>query len=108
MTELLVCLPIALAVVAFAVPSNYWRPWVLPVGGLGHLILTVQAVQRSNLKGFDNWLSLDPLGKIFLGLISVLFFLCACYAPGYLAQRHQRDNRALCSCLLLGLSMMTL
>jgi hydrogenase-4 component F len=108
MAELLICLPIALAVVAFVVPSNLLRPLVLPIGGLGHLILTARALQMPRVTGFDNWLNLDPLGKVFLGLISVLFFLCACYAPGYLAHRPQRNNRVLCACLLLSLAMMTL
>ncbi|HEX5105450.1 MAG TPA: proton-conducting transporter membrane subunit [Pirellulaceae bacterium] len=108
MAELLVCLPVAWAALAFAVPSNRWRPWVLPAGGLVQLVLAARALQETNLTGWDNWLNLDPLGRIFLGLISVLFFLCACYAPGYLAQRSQRDNRVLCACLLLSLSMMTL
>jgi hydrogenase-4 component F len=108
MAVLLVCLPLAFAAVAFTVPSNRWRPWVLPVGGLAHLALTVAALQEPKLTGLENWLNLDPVGKIFLGLISVLFFLCACYAPGYLAQRAQRDNRVLCACLLLSLGMMSL
>jgi hydrogenase-4 component F len=108
MAELLVCLPIAWAALAFAVPSNRWRPWVLPAAGLAQLVLATRALQETKLTGWDNWLILDPLGKIFLGLISVLFFLCACYAPGYLTQRSQRDNRVLCACLLLSLSMMTL
>src|SRR6188474_1060263 len=103
MAELLVCLPIAWAALAFAVPSNRWRPWVLPAGGLSQLVLAARALQQSKLTGWDNWLNLDPLGKIFLGLISVLFFLCACYAPGYLAQRSHRNNRVLCACLLLSL-----
>src|SRR5262245_2791041 len=108
MAELLVCLPIAFSAIAFVVPSNQWRPWVLPVGALGHLYLTLQAIKVERLIGFNNWLSLDPLGKLFLLLISVLFCGCACYAPGYLAQRQQRDNRVLCSCLLLSLAMMSL
>ena len=109
MAELLVCFPVAWAALAFAVPSNRWRPWVLPAGGLVQLVLAARgALQQAQLTGWDNWLNLDPLGKIFLGLISILFFLCACYAPGYLAHRSQRDNRVLCACLLLSLAMMTL
>ncbi len=34
--------------------------------------------------------------------------LCACYVPGYLAHREQRNNRVFCSCLMLSLAMMTL
>jgi len=108
MAEILICLPIAWAAVAFAVPSNRWRPWVLPAGALTHLYFMFQALQRDKLTGFGNWLALDPLGKIFLMLIGVLFFLCAGYAPGYLAQRQQRDNRILCACLFLSLAMMNL
>src|SRR5262245_14245740 len=108
MAELLVLFPIAWAAVPFAVPSIRLRPWLLPVGGLVQLVLALRAIQESKLTGWDNWLNLDPVGKIFLGLISVLFFLCAGYAPGYLAQRSQRDNRVLCACLMLSLAMMTL
>jgi hydrogenase-4 component F len=108
MAELLVCLPAALAIVAFAWPANASRPWWLPVGGVAHLALTAQALQRPELKGLGDWLKLDPLGKVFLGLVSVLFFLCAWYAPAYLALRKERNNRVLCACLLLSLSMMTL
>ena len=108
MAELLVCFPLVWAAVAFAAPSNRWRPLLLPVGGAVQLILVARALGEPKLTGLDNWLNLDPLGKIFLGLIAVLFFLCACYAPGYLAHRQQRDNRVLCSCLMLSLAMMTL
>src|SRR5262249_10347072 len=47
-------------------------------------------------------------GKVFLGFISVLFFLCSLYAPSYLALRSDRQNRVLCTNLLLVLAMMTL
>lgn len=108
MAELLVCFPLVWAAFAFAISSNKWRPWILPAGGLVHLALTASALSQPTLQGFEGWLNLDPLGKIFLGLISVLFFLCACYAPGYLALRKHRDNRVLCSCLMLSLGMMSL
>lgn len=108
MAELLVLLPWVFAGVTFAVPSNRWRPYWLPVGGLAHLALTVRALQAAEVSGLSGWLQLDPLGKLVLGLVSVLFLLCAAYAPGYLAQRPERNNRVLCACLLLSLGMMTL
>lgn len=108
MAELLVCLPIAWALIALAILSNRWRPLVLPLGGICHLVLTVMVLQKVELSGFYGWLILDPLGKIFLGLVSVMFCLCACYAPGYLALRTNRDNRVLCTCLMLSEGMMTL
>lgn len=108
MAELLVCFPLAWAAVAFMISSNKWRPKVLPLGALAHIVMTINALSLPTLQGFGGWLNLDPLGKIFLGLISVLFFLCSLYAPGYLALRKQRDNRVLCSCLMLSLGMMSM
>ena len=51
---------------------------------------------------------LDPLAKVFLGLISSLFLLCTFYTAGYLSKEPERSNRVFCTCLLLSLSMMTL
>lgn len=108
MVEFLVEFPIVWGMVAFIVPMNNWRPWLLPIGGLVHLLMTAKALQAPEGLGFDGWLNLDPLGKIFLGLVSLLFFLCACYAPSYLAQRSQRNNRVLCTSMMLSLGMMSL
>ena len=108
MAEFLVLVPLAFAGVIFLIPSNRWRPLMVPLGGLAHLLLTGMALKESNLTGVNGWLSLDPLGKLVLGLISVIFLLCTCYAPGYLAQRPERNNRVLCSSLMVSLGMMTL
>src|SRR5436190_3718473 len=104
----LILVPLVTAGVAFAVPSNRWRPWLLPLGSLGHLLLTFNALWGPLVVAPEGWFVLDALGKVVLGLISVLFFLCACYAPGYLALRRDRPNRVLCTCLLISLAMMTL
>src|SRR5271165_1725301 len=112
MVYLLVLFPLVMAAVAFAMPSNRWRPWLLPIGALGHLCLVgvaiVQADEGTVVSGLGNWLLLDPLGKVILGLVSVLFFLCSLYAPGYLALRADRNNRVFCANLLVVLAMMTL
>lgn len=104
---LVVC-PILAAGGAFFTPSNRWRPWILPVAAAAHLGMVWSTLPQDDVSGLQHWLVLDPLGKVFLGYISVLFFLCACYAPAYLALRQERNNRVLCSCLLLSLAMMTL
>jgi hydrogenase-4 component F len=104
----LILVPIIAAAIAYAIPSNRWRPLVLPVGGFAHLVLAVRAIAGPPLKAFEGWLTLDPLGRLFLGLVSVLFFLCMLYAPGYLALRAERNNRVFCACTLLALAMMTL
>ena len=99
MAYLLILFPLVMAAVAFAVPSNRWRPWLLPVGAAGHLALVgyvLAAPPPDFAPGAAGWLALDPLGRLFLGFVSLLFFLCSLYAPGYLAVRAGRSNRILC------------
>src|SRR5438552_413772 len=99
MLSLLVLLPLVLAAVTFGLPSNRWRPWLLPPGALGHLGLVAVAVFQPGdgaasrrvypggpvASGPGDWLLLDALGKVVLGFLSVPFTLGALYAPGYLA-----------------------
>jgi hydrogenase-4 component F len=110
MAYLLILIPLAAAAAALAVPSNRWRPWVLPLGALPHLAATLFAVTlpADSVAGLDGWLLLDPLGRLFLLFQSVLFTLCSLYAPGYLALRPERDNRIFCANLLVQLAMMSL
>lgn len=112
----LILFPLAMAAAAFAVPSGRWRPWLLPVGGLGQLVLVMLAIARANvgpgaqtgIHGTEDWLLLDPLGKVVLGFLSVLFFLCSLYAPGYLRLRADRPNRTFCANFFVMSAMMTL
>lgn len=104
----LVLAPLAVAAVIWAIPSGRWRPWLLPLASGAHFLLVLQAVQMPDVSQFQRWLVLDPLGKVFLPVVSLVHFLCMCYAPGYLALRPERSNRVLCSCQLISLSMMTL
>lgn len=108
MALLLVLVPLVFAVVAVAVPSGRWRPWLVPLGGLVHLVLVAFAFAGGPVTAFGGWLVLDSLSKLVLGFISLLFFLCALYAPGYLSIRPERPNRIFCACLLAMLAMMTL
>lgn len=112
MIYLLILFPLAMAAAAFAVPSNRWRPWLLPVGGVGHLGLVVTAIFQpagaAALSDTSGWFLLDALGKLILGFLGVLFFLCSLYMPGYLALRSDRPNRVFCANLFAALAMMTL
>jgi hydrogenase-4 component F len=112
MAILLILVPLAAAGLALVVPSNRWRPWLLPLGALPHLVLVASILLHPDegqaVPGIADWLRPDPLGKLFLGFLSVLFFLCSLYAPGYLALRSSWPNRVFCANLLAVLAMMTL
>ena len=108
MAWLLFLLPLWLAAVTAAVPSNRWRPWLVPAGGAAHLLLTCLALAGAPVSSLHGWLTLDAPGKLVLGLISVLFFVCSLYAPAYPALRAERPNRIFCACLLGMLGMMSL
>lgn len=109
MAYLLIGFPLLMAAITFAAPSDRWRPWLLPVGALVNLVVAMKAIfGDAVVNGMDDWLLLDPLGKVVLSLLSVLFFLCATYAPGYLAVRSDRPNRVFCSNLFVAAAMMNL
>ena len=104
----LVLLPILMGGLAFAVPSNRMRPWLLPVTGLAHLVLTVKALMGPENNTHSSWFILDPAGRLVLLLVSVLFFVCSLYTVGYLKYRAERSNRVFCGCLLASLGTMSL
>jgi hydrogenase-4 component F len=108
MALLLIAVPLVAAALAVLVPSERWRPWLMPVVCLGHLVLAIAALQGPPVTALGNWLVLDPLGKVFLAFVSTLFFLCSIYAARYLTIGHERPNRVFCACSLLSLSMITL
>ncbi|HMC88106.1 MAG TPA: proton-conducting transporter membrane subunit [Gemmataceae bacterium] len=108
MVSSLVLIPLIIAALAALAPSERWRPWLLPLGAAIHLGLVCQLIWIPKASEWGGWLVLDPLGKIFLLLISVLFLLCMFYAPAYLRMRPDHTNRILCACLMIGLSMMSL
>lgn len=108
----LILLPILMAALTYAWPSERTRPWLLPLGALAQLGLVLRVYGEpagsANLTALGGWLQLDALSKLVLGLITTLFVVCALYAPGYLAWRTQRPNRIFCANLFASLSMMVL
>ncbi len=104
----LIWMPLLMAAVAAALPSNRLRPWLLPAAGAGHVALTVAALLRPAPAPAGAWLVFDPLGRLILPLISTLFLFCAVYAAGYLRNRRERPNRLFCVCLLVFLGLTSL
>ena len=104
----LIALPIVAAGLAAMIRSERHRPLVLPAAAVGHLGLALVAIAAPGESAFGGWLALDPLGRLVLLLLSVLFALCAFYAVGYLRYRRELSNRVFVPCLLIFLAMTTL
>jgi hydrogenase-4 component F len=104
----LVVVPLIFAAAAAAMPSQRWRPWLLPACAAAHVALTLAALRSQDVAAIGGWLKLDDLGRLVLPLVSVLFFACSLYAPGYLALRRERSNRVFVPCLLFFLAMNSL
>ncbi len=103
----LIIVPLCFAAVAFVIPSNRLRPYLLPVGGATYLVLAALTVAHPPSPALGGWLQLDPLSRLLVGFLALLFFLCSAYAPGYLAQRQNRPNRVFSAALFTFLATMT-
>src|SRR5262245_27302449 len=112
MAYFLIGFPLVMGLATLLVPSDRWRPWMLPGGAAVHLGAALWAIFPPEgappVSGLGGWLLLDALGKVVLGFLAVLFFLLSLYAPGYLAVRADRSNRVFCTNLFGSLAMMTL
>src|SRR5260370_40699032 len=96
----LLVIPLVVALVALAIPSDRVRPYVLPCAGAAHLAMTVRALGATDVSALDNLLQLDPTSKVVLALLSTLFFLCSLYVPGYVRSDSHGSNRTFCASLL--------
>jgi len=105
---LIVLLPLSGATIAWLMPDGSKRPFLLPLFGLTHLVLTFLLLADTPPASPGGWILLDALGKLILLSNSLLFAGCSTYAVGYLSYRQERPNRILCSALLVCLSAMTL
>src|SRR3990167_3911060 len=111
MIAALLLLPLFCGLAAFALPSDRFRPLLLPVCGPVHLIFTffvIQDGQAVSLSLAGNWIAVDPFSRLILLIVSLLFCGCSVYALGYLRYRIAWGNRIFVSCLLLFLSAMSL
>ncbi|GMU94022.1 MAG: hydrogenase [Candidatus Hydrogenedentota bacterium] len=96
---LLILLPAVLAAVCLALPHARLRLAVLLAGAAGHFVVIVW----SWLPGFPNaplyYFALDPLGHLFVSLISALFLATSVYFLGYHRDVHI-SQRGFLACML--------
>jgi hydrogenase-4 component F len=93
MALLLIAIPLLAALLAALSPSVTFRVRLLPATGILHLLCLLAALRGWGTLPPAAWLGLDALGGWVLLVISVLFLICAWYAPAYLALRPERPNR---------------
>jgi hydrogenase-4 component F len=108
MALFLILFPLLAALVAYLVASPTIRTRLLPVAGTLHLAMLLLALRQWGTLPVNAWLGLDALGAWVLLVISVLFCICAFYAPSYLALRADRDSRIFCVSLLSFLGLASL
>ncbi|MCX7024243.1 MAG: proton-conducting transporter membrane subunit [Spirochaetes bacterium] len=108
MAFVLILFPLAMAGLALSIPSNRWRPVLLPMAAAVHAAGTVAVLMRPEWGSTFAWLVLDPVGKVILLTVSVLYFFSSFYAVGYLKYREERSNRFFTACLLAFLGLISL
>lgn len=108
MIKTLLIFPFVAALIAWLIPSNRGRPWMLPVAGVVHFILTLMSVFFAENRMMSEWIGLDPAGQLVLLLISAIYLVTSFYLTGYLHYRLERPNRVFVTCLLCLLGTMTM
>jgi hydrogenase-4 component F len=103
----LILIPLAGALLAVVWPSNRTRPWLLPVFGLGHALLSFGLLLHPPEVPLAAWLGYDALARAVLPVVSLLFLVCAVYAVPYLRIRAERPNRVFVAMLLLVLTLLS-
>jgi hydrogenase-4 component F len=108
----LVLVPIAFGVTVLVIPSARARTWMVPASAVVHAVLVAivviwppesvhaDALQLAAEPRAASWLTLGPLGRLIVGILSAQFLVCSFYVPGYLATRSERPNRIFCACLI--------
>lgn len=104
---LLIFMPVAGAALAALWPSNRTRPWLLPVVGLAHVVLTFWLMVDPPTVAANAWFGFDPIARAVLPAVSLLFLVCAMYSVPYLRMRSERPNRVFVSTLLLVLGLLS-
>jgi hydrogenase-4 component F len=108
MAVYLIVVPLIGALVAFLLPSDRPRPWVVATFAVLHLTLAAAVVAKGEIGLASEWLRFDALGRLVLLIVSTLFCICALYCIGYLRLRSNRPNRIFCTALLFFLAMTSL
>jgi len=84
-----------------------FRVWFLAAVSFFHAVVVASFWWQRPVPELQGYLVLDPLGLIFLSMVSLLFLSVSVFMIGYFQHEH-RGNRIFAACLLSLLSMVTL
>ncbi|PTY07434.1 Fe-S-binding domain-containing protein [Opitutaceae bacterium EW11] len=104
---LLIVVPFVGAALAAAWPNQRSRPWLLPIVGLVHAVLSLWLLLAPPPVKPGAWLAFDPLARAVLPAVSLLFLTCAIYAVSYLQLRTERPNRVFVALMLMVLGLLS-
>ena len=71
MMLLLILIPLVAGAIAFVMPDNKLRPWLLPLVGATHLWIAAWLLPQGDQWLFGRWLAIDPLSRLFVAVISL-------------------------------------
>ncbi len=122
LTLALILTPAVAGLLSFALPWDRYQRWLLLTGAAAHLALTAVLLLQQSTGAWQGYLLADAIGRVFLGITSLLFFVASLYAVGYLQREVQTRHadwvegelfsnapeRLFVGCMLLFLSAMTL
>lgn len=97
---LLIVVPLVGAAIAAVWPSDRTRPWLMPVTGVVHVILSFWFLVRPPAIAEGAWFGYDPLARAVLPAVSLLFLFCGVYGVSYLRLRQERSNRVFVAAML--------
>ncbi|MCK6486518.1 MAG: hypothetical protein HUU22_12795 [Phycisphaerae bacterium] len=104
---LLVVIPLLFGLLCLALPTSPLRMAALVAGAVAHLAVVIRSWPATEAPGSRDFVGLDPLGHLFLTLISVLFAATAVYFVGYHRKRLV-SQRVFQACILALLSALSL
>ncbi|ACB75741.1 complex I subunit 5 family protein [Opitutus terrae] len=103
----LIVVPLVAAVIAFAWRSERGRPWLLPIGGAVHTLLSFWLLVRPPTVAAGAWFGFDPVARAVLPAVSLLFLVCSAYGVAYLRLRPERKNRVFVAAMLAVLGLLS-
>lgn len=101
-------LPFLGALAAALLPSERFRPLLIPAVGLLHAYYSLRLAFAPQPYPPDAMLGLDALGRLILLVVSLLFAASSLYAVGYFRTHPTWGNRIFIVCLLVFLGAMSL